>query len=573
MVNSLKQKKMLKKSNRMETLTSDLVIIGGGLAGLYTALKLAPLPVTIVMSSALGEGTASNLAQGGIAAAMGKDDSAKSHHKDTMKAGAGLVDPKISCLTAQEAHLHIETLLKYGVPFDHDANNNLKLTREAAHSKKRIVHVKGDSAGKAIMATLIEKVRNTPSIKIIENATARQFKTNGQAVTGVYLWSHEQKNSESSARLFIKTKAVVLATGGIGGLFSKTTNPLGANGEALAMAAQAGAVIADAEFVQFHPTAIDAGKDPVPLATEALRGEGALLVNSAGERFMLPLHEDAELAPRDIVARAVFEQLQEGKGAFLDCREAIGADFKEHFPSVYQHCQDMDIDPSCDLIPVAPAVHYHMGGVFTDAVGRTTLNGLWACGEAASTGLHGANRLASNSLLEAMVFADRVARDISELFQFQPLDNQSVKADLFEQKRPTANDNLKHSDSMKAHHEIKAITEIRTLMYDAAGLKRNAEDLAEALQQLTFIGERHRNNMTIHNMVCAGQFILVGAFARQESRGGHFRSDFPQREVAFAKRTFLTMRQMERGLDKILADKFGVSSDAKNTSLKLVVSR
>lgn len=585
-----------KKTNRLKpenTLRSDIVIIGGGLAGLYTALKLAPRPVTIVMSAALGEGTASHLAQGGIATAIGQDDSAKKHQEDTIKAGAGLVDAKISCLTAQEASNHIETLLAYGVPFDQDEEGELKLTREAAHSKKRIVHVKGDGAGKAIMAVLIEKVRETPSIKIIEHAVAREFKTRGQEVSGVYLWPNEAQNLNSQTSkqpsLLLKTKAVILASGGIGGLFSKTTNPLGANGEALAMAARAGAVIADAEFVQFHPTAIDAGKDPVPLATEALRGEGAVLVNSLGERFMLPLHPDAELAPRDIVARAVFAEIQDGRGAFLDCRTTIGEKFKDHFPSVYQHCQDMGIDPAVDLIPVAPAVHYHMGGVFTDAVGRTTLNGLWACGEAASTGLHGANRLASNSLLEAMVFADRAASDIANMFIYHDFYSDVMPHSLLPEHNriisgKSANDNacasltvpLKKQSKLqrKAAHELNIIGQIRSLMYKAAGLQRNATDLAAALQELTFIKERNAENRVIRNMVCAGQFILVSAYQREESRGGHFRSDFPYPRQALSKRSFMTLAKMEKACDFILKQHFADDQLASTkVPLKLVVNR
>ncbi len=562
------------KTKKTQIFQSDLVIIGGGLAGLYTALQLAPLSVTVVMSAPLGEGTASSLAQGGIAAAMGADDSPQSHCQDTKKAGGSLVDEKIACLTTSEAKKHIETLLDYGVPFDLDGKGRLKLTREAAHSQKRIVHVLGDSAGKAIMAALVDKVHQTPSIRIVDNAVAKKFETTGSKVTGVWLWSNNQADDVSAnAKILLKTKAVILATGGVGGLFSKTTNPLGANGEALAMAARAGAVIADAEFVQFHPTAIDAGKDPVPLATEALRGEGAHLVNKAGTRFMQEVHEDAELAPRDIVARAVFKEIQEERGAFLDCRTTI-PEFAHHFPSVYHHCQEMGIDPASDLIPIAPAVHYHMGGVFTDAFGRTTLNGLWACGEAASTGLHGANRLASNSLLEAMVFAGRVAEDVKSLYEGQYIVNAIIPREQLSQTGDNANDNMadmrKHHQSQ--HHEVRE--EIRNIMYQSAGLLRKGDDLAKAIRALDEIARKHPDNVTLLNMVCAGQFILVGAWQRQESRGGHFRLDYPEAQLRFAKHTYLTFKQVKTLVDEILQK--GIAQNelsSGETTLRLVVNK
>ena len=254
-------------------------------------------------------------------------------------------------------------------------------------------------AGAAIMNALITAVRATPSIRVLENYEARDLITRDNQVFGVRLFDRRESNPGILQTLL--AKAVILATGGIGQLYAVTTNPAPARGDAIAMAARAGAIIADAEFIQFHPTALNIGKDPAPLATEALRGEGAILVNASGERFMTKIHDDAELAPRDIVSRAVHREITQARGAFLDCRHAIGRNFPEKFPSVYKICTKAGIDPAKDLIPIAPAAHYHMGGVLTDAVGRTSLDGLWACGEAASTGLHGANRLGDSTMMQS----------------------------------------------------------------------------------------------------------------------------------------------------------------------------
>jgi L-aspartate oxidase len=495
----------------------QVVIIGGGIAGLFCALKLAPLPVTILTAAPMGEGASSAWAQGGIAAAVAEGDTTEAHARDTIAAGAGLVDEALAREMTREAPARVHDLLRYGVPFDKDLEGRLAVGREAAHSARRIVHVKGDMAGRAIMEALAAAVRATPSIRVREGTAAEDLMTEGARVVGV--------RARAQGRLAaIPARAVVLATGGIGHLYAVTTNPNEARGTGLAIAARAGALIADAEFVQFHPTAIAVGRDPAPLASEAIRGEGATLVNAAGERFMRKLHADAELAPRDVVARGVFAEIAAGRGAFLDARTAIGPAFPERFPTVYQSCIAAGIDPTRELIPVAPAEHYHMGGVATDARGRSSLDGLWAAGEVASTGVHGANRLASNSLLEAVVFAARIAEDISALARpAQPAVPETP------------------SDTGGAAPDDAATeAELRALMSRHVGVVRDARGLAAALDGITRI-ERNARSPALRNMATAALLVAAAAWRRRESRGAQYRSDFPRTDPAQAHRTMLTL--------------------------------
>ena len=329
----------------------------------------------------------------------------------------------------------------------------------------------------------------------------------------------------------LEAAAVVLATGGSGQLFAITTNPREARGEGIAIAARAGAVIADAEFVQFHPTAIDIGRDPAPLATEALRGEGALLINKRGERFMQGAHPDAELAPRDIVARFVQREVTSGRGAYLDCRP-LGPDFASRFPTVNAACQSAGIDPTKAPIPVAPAAHYHMGGVLTDAQGRTTVDGLWACGEVASTGAHGANRLASNSLLEAVVFGTRVADDIARSLPLAA----RAKAGL-EVERP--------GDGAPEAVNEPAVQLLRRTMTSEVGVIRDAASLNRALDVIASLERDAGQDRRLANMLTTAKLITVAALARKESRGAHYRSDYPEADPKLAGRSFLTLAEAE----------------------------
>jgi L-aspartate oxidase len=499
-----------------------VVIIGGGLAGLFAALKLAPMPVTVVTPRLLGEGASSAWAQAGIAAAVGEGDSFEQHAADTISAGAGLCDPAMVEMIVREAPARIDDLLRFGVPFDRDLEGRLRQSREAAHSQRRVIGVRGDQAGKAIMAALIAAARETPSITVMEEVNAVDLAETEGRVTGLYCAAARGHTGRAT---HLPARAVVLATGGVGQLYTLTTNPPEARGDGIAMAARAGAVIADAEFVQVHPTAVDIGRHPAPLATEALRGDGATLVNRAGLRFMLAVHPDAELAPRDIVARAVQTERAAGRGAFLDCRGALGAGMAEHFPTVSAACAAAGINPATDLIPVAPAAHYHMGGVATDRDGRTSLSGLWAIGEVASTGLHGANRLASNSLLEAVVMAARAAEDIARVAPGAGSGGGGAPAD---------------GPSYAGGIDAGRLAALQAVMSAHVGVVRSAQSLMMALEFIEGLSAEAAPGSPLANMAETARFMAVCALIREESRGGHYRSDFPEL-AGEARRSFVTL--------------------------------
>jgi L-aspartate oxidase len=486
----------------------SVLIIGAGLAGLFLALKLAPRPCVVVSPAPFGQAASSAWAQGGLAAALAPEDSAQSHAKDTIAAGAGLVDPIVAMLIAKDGPARVRDLLDLGVAFDRHEDGSLALSLEAAHSHARVARVAGDLAGREIMANLIKAVRACDHITLVEGVAARALlQTETGRIGGVLAMNGKP--------IRLEAEETVLATGGSGGLFRVTTNPVEAAGQGLGMAARAGALVADAEFVQFHPTAMDFGRDPAPLATEALRGEGAQLVNLDGTPFMTGYHYLGDLAPRDSVARAVASEIAAGRGAYLDCRRAIGAGFPDHFPTVFAACAAADLDPRIDLIPIAPAAHYHMGGIVTDVWGKTTLEGLSAIGECASTGVHGANRLASNSLLEAVVFAHRVAERLRDA----PSGGQAGGGAASIAPLPAA-----------------ALQVLRTEMTAKAGVVRHATGLTNLVGTINYLKAQHGST---NELVTAG-LIAEGALARQESRGGHYRSDFPN-ELDPAKRSFVTL--------------------------------
>ncbi|CFW98114.1 L-aspartate oxidase [Candidatus Filomicrobium marinum] len=511
-------------------LSGRIVIVGAGLAGLFTALRLAPRPVVLIAAAPLGQGASSAWAQGGIAAAVGEGDTPEAHAADTVLAGSGLVDKEVARIITEAAPQRIRELLSYGVPFDRDLAGHFVLSREAAHSAKRVVRVSGDRAGAAIMQALIASARTTPSIEILENYEAKDLEIRDGRVTGVRLLRND--GPDHADYEVISGTAVVIATGGVGKLYAITTNPAYSRGEALAFAARAGAVIADPEFVQFHPTAIDVPGDPAPLATEALRGEGATLVNRAGERFLKALHPDAELAPRDLVARAVFSEIAAGRGAYLDCRKTIGLRFPDAFPGVYQKCREAGLDPVNDLIPIAPAAHYHMGGIATDMNGRTTVEGLWAVGEAACTGLHGANRLASNSLLEAIVVGGNVAEDIAKITTPTKL---PIKLTSL----------MREGSNVEPTLRTALIKRLRRTMSGEVGVVREQSGLNHALRVLREVEDQAGGDITLANIVLTSRLITTAALNREESRGAHMRSDFPDTSP-MARHSLLRLTDLDK---------------------------
>lgn len=518
----------------MQEITTDrIVIVGAGLGALYAALKLAPHPVVMISPEQLGKGASSAWAQGGVAAAMDLKDSPESHARDTQNAGAGTVDAQVAQMVTREAREHILDLTTMGTPFDRTEDGKYVLGREAAHSFARVVRVKGDQAGAEIMAALIERVAQTPSIQVLEGTMAVSLDTDGDTVTGIAI---QESDESRSAPIMLRGAAYLLAGGGSGGLYAVTTNPPRIRGQVIGMAARAGAIIADAEFVQFHPTAMDVGEDPAPLATEALRGEGAILINKHGDRFMQAIHPDAELAPRDIVARGIFAEVQSGNRPMLDTRAALGEKIKTQFPSVAEYCARNGIDPAVEPIPVAPAAHYHMGGIKTDKQGRASLKNLWVCGEASSTGLHGANRLASNGLLEALVYARICAEGITTA-------NNATEAPEIQ---------MNFSGNGKAP-DAQAVTALRQTMTNHVGVIRTATGLTQALHNIAALEQRDPSP-SFQNMCATATLITLCALQREESRGAHERADFPDSLPGDGLRSNMTYDEALSLRDNILKE-------------------
>jgi L-aspartate oxidase len=495
-----------------------VLVIGAGLAGLTAALAAAPRRVLVISPAPLGQACASAWAQGGMAAALAPDDSPALHAADTLAAGAGLCDPEAVRVLTTEGPAAIARLAALGAPFDRRADGAFVQSLEAAHSRPRVARVGGDGAGAAIMAAVMAAARASDHIQILEDTAALALvrDTNGR-VRGALV---QRGGCGNGALVEVTAPATILATGGLGGLYAVTTDPVAVRGEGLALAALAGAEILDPEFVQFHPTALDVDADPAPLATEALRGEGARLINADGRPFMADYDPAAELAARDIVARAIASERRAGRGAFLDARPPLIGDMAHEFPAVFAACAAAGIDPRRQPIPVLPATHYHMGGVATDLDGATSLAGLYAAGECAATGVHGANRLASNSLLEAAVFGARAGRAAREAPSATCRVLPAVPAP-----------NLPRG----------ALADLRARMTAQAGVVRDAAGLGALLAWIAAAEAAHGPALPL----IAAKLVAARALDRPESRGAHFRADYPA-AAAEAVHTRFTLTGGER---------------------------
>ena len=489
--------------------THDVLVIGSGVGGLTVALETPGLGVGLLTKTELGHGGSSPMAQGGVAAAIGPGDSPAAHAEDTLAAGAGLAVPERVRILTEEGPARIAALLALGTRFDRDGAGHLALGREAAHGCARILHANGDATGAEIVRALRQAVEAAPTVEVFEHTFACELVMEQGRVVGA-LARHG-----AGAVVLHLARAVVLATGGIAHLYRHTTNPRDNTGDGLAMAARAGARLADLEFVQFHPTALDVGTDPMPLLTEALRGAGATLVDEGGRRFMQGFHPAAELAPRDVVARALWQMRQQGRQTFLDARDAIGDRFSSAFPTALRHCLSHGFDPRREPVPVSPAAHYHMGGVAVDTRGRTSLAGLWACGEVSCVGVHGANRLASNSLLDAMVFGARVSRDLmNAMHALRP-------AALVSRVGRVADE-----DAIDDEVQAETRRETRDVMWGEVGLVRTAGSLRHAGECFERIARRlGPGSSETHNLLTIARLVTKAALDRRESRGAHFRGD------------------------------------------------
>jgi L-aspartate oxidase len=495
--------------------TADVLVIGSGIAGLSATLELDRVVpgrrVVVLTREKLGGHGASPLAQGGIAAALGPSDSPSIHAEDTARAADGLAREDVVDILTRDGPVQVRRLIEMGVKFDLDSAGELALGLEGAHSRRRIVHAGGDGTGAEVTRALRDAVRAGSRAQVLDHLRAVELFVLDGDVRGVVALDEE------GGLHLVRAAATVLATGGPGRVYLKTTAPKGLDGDGLAMAARAGARLRDLEFVQFHPTALDVDADPLPLITEALRGSGALLVDGSGRR-VLPGEGAGELTSRDRLARAIWLSVQAGTRVFLDAREATGVRVRDRFPGVFNTCRAHGIDPTKELIPVTPAAHYHMGGILVDSEGKSSLGGLWAVGEVAASGVHGANRLASNSLLEALVFGPRAARSIAE--GLRPLPALGT-AELREA--------AEHSRGIGGLTGLPAAVtlEIRKLMWDQVGVIRDEQSLRAADEALERIERRTSSEVPVsgRSLLLCARMITRAALVRKESLGSHWRSD------------------------------------------------
>lgn len=502
---------------------TDFLIVGGGIAGLRAAIALAPFGRVLILTKASASESNTRYAQGGIAAALGPDDSAELHGRDTLAAGDGLCDASAVRALVEDGARYVRELIDWGVEFDRDASGQPAFGLEAAHSVRRVLHA-GDATGRAIGRALWERVVTRTSVVTMNHVLVTELIADGGGVRGARFFDAEGERHEVAAQ------ATLLATGGAGQVFRETTNPGVATGDGVALAYHAGARVADLEFVQFHPTALSRTGAPRFLISEALRGEGARLINAAGEAFMKRYNQAGDLAPRDVVARGIAREMERTSGpVFLTLSHLDAQHVRARFPTISDTCRQVGLDIATDPIPVGPAAHYLMGGIDTDEWGRTSLAGLYAAGEAACTGVHGANRLASNSLLEGLVFGARAAAAMVLAPQGAPLKPDRRRAGPW-----TPIDAPAPPGPM-------TVAAVRDVMWRAVGLFRTADGLRDAVIRLdrAYVLERGAGGPEWSfdvedwrrvNLLAVARLIARAALRREESRGGHFREDFPARD-------------------------------------------
>lgn len=503
----------------------DFVIVGGGIAGLRAAAALAPRGRVLILTKADTSESNTGYAQGGIAAAVGNGDCPALHARDTMRAGAGLCDEAAVDVLVSEGPRYVRELIDWGARFDRVASGEPALALEAAHSVRRVLYA-GDTTGREIGRVLWRRVETLPTVTILKHALVTDLITREGRVHGVRFFDDRGK------RRAVEARAILLATGGAGQVFRETTNPSVATGDGVALAWEAGACVSDLEFVQFHPTALSVPGAPRFLISEAVRGEGGRLVNAAGEAFMAGYHPDGDLAPRDVVARSIVTESQRTRSAvYLSLAHLDPVQIRSRFPMISDMCQQIGLDLSTDRLPVGPAAHYLMGGVVTDISGCTSLPGLFAAGEVACTGVHGANRLASNSLLEGLVFGARVAEAMTS----------TTPAPFLATRDAWRMADAATTDPEECESKALTTDEVRDVMWSAVGLARSKADLAPALSSLERAWRAARQSLTDatlsdlgawrhFNLLTVARLIARAALRREESRGGHFREDCPARD-------------------------------------------